>query len=78
MSTSSLAAPATTYWAVSARNGDVTVVKASLVGEYYASMSLEGGKLMMRAAVPATNRTTAIAAARIAWRDLAANLEGGM
>ena len=76
MSTSSLAAPATTYWIVKAVDGAIEDAFKSTLEEPFSEMCLAAGKLMMRAVVPATNRTTAIAAARIAWRDLAANLAG--
>lgn len=65
------------FWAVSARDGAVTTVVESPLGEPYASISLEGGVLHMDAHVTAVSRHTAITAARNAWRDLAANIDQG-
>lgn len=78
MSTAILAAPATTYWIVKAVDGVIEDTFESHLAEPYAEMSISPGRLLMNAVVPAVSRATAIAAARDAWRDLAANLDGAM
>lgn len=70
-------APQQTFWSVFAENGVIVDAGANHDTAPSALMLWEGGVLRMKASVPATDRASAIAGARAAWRDLAANVDQG-